>query len=111
MFASAFSPLILAASQTEVGLCVTAFLTAFFGQNIKVTNDALVQSKIDDYHRGRVFAVYDVVVNGAIVSGGLLAALLLPTSGLSRMVPLAVSAAYLLIAFIILRPTKFYATF
>ena len=110
MLASAFSPLILAVSQTEVGLCVTAFLTAFFGQNIKVTNDALVQSKIDDYHRGRVFAVYDVVVNGAIVSGGLLAALLLPTSGLSRVVPLAVSAAYLFIAFVVLRPAKFYAT-
>ena len=110
MLASAFSPLILAVSQTEIGLCVTAFLTAFFGQNIKVTNDALVQSKIDDYHRGRVFAVYDVVVNGAIVSGGLLAALLLPTSGLSRAVPLAVSAAYLFIAFVVLRPAKFYAT-
>ena len=111
MIASACSPLILAVSQTEIGLCVTAFLTAFFGQNIKVTNDALVQSKIDDYHRGRVFAVYDVVVNGAIVSGGLIAALLLPPSGLSRIVPLAVSAAYLLIAFIVLRPTKFYATY
>lgn len=110
MLGCAFSPFILAASQTEVGLCVTAFLAAFFGQNIKVTNDALVQSKIDDYHRGRVFAVYDVVVNGAIVSGGLLAALLLPTSGLSRVVPLAVSAAYLLIAMVVLRPTKFHAT-
>lgn len=110
MLASAFSPLILAVSQSEIGLCVTAFLTAFFGQNIKVTNDALVQSKIDDYHRGRVFAVYDVVVNGAIVGGGLLAALLLPASGLSRMVPLAVSAAYLFIAFVVLRPAKFYAT-
>ena len=111
MIASACSPLILAVSQTEIGLCVTAFLTAFFGQNIKVTNDALVQSKVDDYHRGRVFAVYDVVVNGAIVSGGLIAALLLPPSGLSRIVPLAVSAAYLLIAFIVLRPAKFYATY
>ena len=111
MIASACSPLILAAMQTEIGLCITAFLTAFFGQNIKVTNDALVQSKIDDYHRGRVFAVYDVVVNGAIVSGGLIAALLLPPSGLSRIVPLAVSVAYLLIAFIVLRPAKFYATY
>jgi hypothetical protein len=110
MLACAVSPLILAVSQNEIGLCVTAFLTAFFGQNIKVTNDALVQSKIDDYHRGRVFAVYDVVVNGAIVSGGLLAALLLPTSGLSRVVPLAVSAIYLFIAFVVLRPAKFYAT-
>jgi MFS family permease len=111
MIASACSPLILAVSQTEIGLSLTAFLTAFFGQNIKVTNDALVQSKVDDYHRGRVFAVYDVVVNGAIVSGGLIAALLLPPSGLSRIVPLAVSAAYLLIAFIVLRPAKFYATY
>jgi MFS family permease len=111
MIASACSPLILAAMQTEIGLSVTAFLTAFFGQNIKVTNDALVQSKVDDYHRGRVFAVYDVVVNGAIVSGGLIAALLLPPSGLSRIVPLAVSTAYLLIAFIVLRPAKFYATY
>jgi hypothetical protein len=54
--------------------------------------------------------VYDVVVNGAIVSGGLIAALLLPPSGLSRMVPLAVTAAYLMVAFITLRPAKFYAT-
>ena len=110
MLASAFSPLILAASQTEIALVVTAFFTAFFGQNIKVTNDALVQSKIDDYHRGRVFAVYDVVVNGAIVSGGLIAALLLPTSGVTPLVPLFVSGAYFVIAFVTLRPSKFYAT-
>jgi MFS family permease len=111
MLASACSPLALAVSQPEIALCSTAFLAAFFGQNVKVTNDALVQSKIDDYHRGRVFAVYDVVVNSAIVGGGLLAALLLPTSGLSRVVPLAVAAAYLLIAVVVLRPAKFHATF
>jgi ATP phosphoribosyltransferase regulatory subunit HisZ len=86
-------------------------LTSFFGQNIKVTNDALVQSKIDDYYRGRVFAVYDVVVNGAIVSGGLLAALLLPTSGVSAVVPLCVSLAYLLVALIVLRSTRFKAIY
>ena len=111
MLASACSPLVLAVFQTEIALCTTAFLAAFFGQNVKVTNDALVQSKIDDYHRGRVFAVYDVVVNSAIVGGGLIAALLLPTSGLSRVVPLVVAAAYLLIAVVLLRPAKFHATF
>ena len=111
MLASACSPLVLAVFQTEIALCLTAFLAAFFGQNVKVTNDALVQSKIDDYHRGRVFAVYDVVVNSAIVGGGLIAALLLPTSGLSRVVPLVVAAAYLLIALVLLRPAKFHATF
>ena len=111
MLASACSSLVLAVFQTEIALCTTAFLAAFFGQNVKVTNDALVQSKIDDYHRGRVFAVYDVVVNSAIVGGGLIAALLLPTSGLSRVVPLVVAAAYLLIAVVLLRPAKFHATF
>jgi MFS family permease len=111
MFASAASPLILAISQTTIALSITAFLTAFFGQNIKVTNDALVQSKIDDYYRGRVFAVYDVVVNGAIVSGGLIAALLLPPSGVSAIVPLCVSAAYLLVALVVLRPGRFKALY
>jgi hypothetical protein len=70
-----------------------------------------VQSKIDDYYRGRVFAVYDVVVNGAIVSGGLIAALLLPTSGLTPNVPLVVSGAYLLVAVSVLRAAKFKAIY
>jgi hypothetical protein len=97
----------LAASQTQIALIATAFLTSFFGQNLKVTNDALVQSKIDDYFRGRVFAVYDVLVNGAIVSGGIIAALLLPTSGISSTVPLCVSAAYLLVVIRLLRASVF----
>jgi MFS family permease len=111
MYASAISPVFLAIWQTEVALSVTAFLTAFCGQNIKVTNDALVQSKIDDYYRGRVFAVYDVVVNSAIVSGGLIAALLLPASGVTAKVPLFVMGSYLLVAIVVLRPSKFKATY
>ena len=107
MFSSSIAPLILALSQTQISLALTAFLTAFFGQNVKVTNDALVQSKIDDYFRGRVFALYDVLVNGAIVSGGLLAALLLPPSGISAIVPLFVTAAYLLVTTRLLRASVF----
>jgi len=107
LFLSALCPLILAVEQTQVTLIATAFLTALFGQNLKVTNDALVQSKIDDYFRGRVFAVYDVVVNSAIVSGGLLAALLLPPSGISSVVPLCVSTAYFLVAARLLRSSVF----
>ncbi len=108
MLLSAFGPLILVVSQTEVALALTGFFVALCGQNVKVTNDALVQSKIDDYYRGRVFAVYDVLVNGAIVSGGLIAALLLPTSGVTPWVPALVSAMYLLVALRLLRPKKFY---
>jgi len=101
-------PIFLVISQTEIALAFTGFFVALCGQNVKVTNDALVQSKIDDYYRGRVFAVYDVLVNGAIVSGGLIAALLLPTSGVTPWVPALVSASYLLVALRLLRPEKFF---
>ncbi len=100
-------PIILVFVQQPIPLYIVAFLGSFFGQSLKVTNDALVQSKIDDYFRGRVFAVYDVVVNGAIVSGALIAALILPASGISVLLPLMVSAFSLLIGVRVLRKSKF----
>ena len=108
LLVGAAGPIFLVVSQTEIALALTGFFVALCGQNVKVTNDALVQSKIDDYYRGRVFAVYDVLVNGAIVSGGLIAALMLPTSGVTPWVPALVSAIYLLVALRLLRPKKFY---
>ena len=100
-------PIILVFVQQPIPLYIVAFLGSFFGQSLKVTNDALVQSKIDDYFRGRVFAFYDVVVNGAIVSGALIAALILPASGISVLLPLMVSAFSLLIGVRVLRKSKF----
>jgi len=107
LFMSSVSCLVLAGAQSQVTLIITAFLVSFFGQNLKVTNDALVQSKIDDYFRGRVFAVYDVFVNIAIVSGGLIAALLLPKSGISVLVPVSVGGVYVLTVLRLLRRSVF----
>jgi len=107
MYLSVIGPLPLAIWGSETTLFLAAFLTSLFGQSFKVTNDALVQSKIDDYYRGRVFAVYDVLVNAAIVSGGLIAALLLSDSGQGWQVPTLVSAIYLLTAIRLLRRGKF----
>lgn len=109
MAGSATSPLFLAISFSPISLYCAAFLTSFFGQSLKVTNDALVQAKIDDIFRGRVFAVYDVLVNAAIVSGAVLAALALPTSGKAPLVPLAISLAYLATFVFVLRSSKFKA--
>lgn len=95
---SALGPAFLIITRTQTTLTLTAFFTALCGQSLKVTNDALVQSKIDDIYRGRVFSVYDVVVNGAIVTGGLVAAFLLPLSGDTVVVPLVVFALYLIAA-------------
>ena len=102
------SALFLVIERTPVLLALTAFLTSLFGQSLKVTNDALVQSKIDDFFRGRVFAVYDVVVNGAIVSFALIAAWLLPLSGDSALVPACIAIVWGLAAVIALRPKKFF---
>ncbi|CAB4777108.1 unannotated protein [freshwater metagenome] len=54
-----------------------------------------------------MFAVYDVVVNGAIVSGALIAALLVPASGKSFVVPALVSLVYITSAAWFLRPSRF----
>ena len=107
MYLSVLGPLPLAIWGTEITLFLAAFLTSLFGQSFKVTNDALVQSKIDDYYRGRVFAVYDVLVNAAIVSGGIIAALLLSDSGKGWQVPTLVSLIYLVTATRLLRSGKF----
>lgn len=90
-------------------LVITAFFVGLTGQAVKVTNDALVQSKIQDEYRGRVFAFYDVAVNGAIVIGAVVAALVLPHSGKSILLPIIIIFSYLLTSGYILRPTKFSA--
>ena len=108
MFAAAIGTLILVIDRNQILLCAAAFTTGLFGQSVKVTNDALVQSKISDEFRGRVFAVYDVVVNGSIVTFSIISALLLPQSGDSWFVPTLVAVTYLLIAGVVLRPQKFF---
>ena len=109
LMASTLGPLCILFVRTPFTLVCAAFLTALFGQSLKVTNDALVQSKIDDIYRGRVFSVYDVVVNGAIVSGAVIAALLLPNSGDTYVVPALVAAIYLTAGVRLLRGGVFFA--
>lgn len=103
------SLLIFASWQLQPLLIIAAFFVGLTGQAMKVTNDALVQSKIADQYRGRVFAFYDVAVNGLIVVGAVLAALALPTTGRSNFVPLGISATFALITWVLLRPAKFSA--
>ena len=107
--ASTLGPLFIVFSRTPLTLAIAAFVTALFGQSLKVTNDALVQSKIDDIYRGRVFSVYDVVVNGAIVSGAVIAALLLPNTGDSYLVPSIVAGIYFIAGARLLRGRVFFA--
>jgi MFS family permease len=93
----------------EFMMILTAFFVGGFGQSLKITNDALVQSKIADEFRGRIFAFYDVAVNGAIVSGAIISALVLPADGVSLAMPWLIALAYVLATFTLLRKSKFLA--
>lgn len=108
IIAAGVSSLLLVIDRNPALLFATAFFAALFGQSVKVTNDALVQSKIDDVFRGRVFAVYDVLVNGAIVLGALIAAWVLPIDGDSWAMPLIIAIAWALVGSVLLRPQKFF---
>lgn len=60
----------------------SAFL-GWTGQSVKVCGDSVLQQAIDDDHRGRVFAIYDMAVNVGLVSGIVLAASFLSPDGRS----------------------------
>lgn len=62
-------------------LLVGALSFGFAGQSVKVCSDTLVQRHIPDDHLGRVFALFDMIVNVCLVGGIVLIALVSPTSG------------------------------
>lgn len=55
----------------------------FAGQCTKIASDTVVQTTVDDSHRGRVFALYDMALNLGIVGGTAFGAATIPTSGQS----------------------------
>jgi len=107
MFACIPPLLIYAFSINEITMIGSAFFVGLCGQGIKVTNDALVQSKINDEFRGRVFAFYDVAVNAGIITGAIGAALLLPDNGATYLLPVLIAAAYLFAATVLMRRAIF----
>ena len=103
-------PLLIYAYQVnEFTMIGSAFLVGLCGQGIKVTNDALVQSKIKDEYRGRVFAFYDITVNAGIVAGAIGAALLLPDNGVTSILPIIIAIIYLFAALLLMKKSKFSA--
>jgi len=93
----------------EFLLITTAFFIGGFGQSLKITNDALVQSKIEDEFLGRTFAFYDVAVNAGIVFGAIIASLVLPADGVSLVLPWLIAVAFLVTGLGLLRSSRFSA--
>jgi MFS family permease len=74
---------------------LAGLLIGFVGQAMKICVDSTLQESVADDYRGRVFSVYDTLVNVTFVGALLGAALLLPPSGVSFPLLVAVGAGYL----------------
>ena len=64
----------------------------FAGQSVKVCSDTIVQRYVPDDHLGRVFSLFDMIVNVCLVAGITMMAIASPTSGQTPVVYAVVGA-------------------
>ncbi|MFZ8925313.1 MAG: MFS transporter, partial [Candidatus Nanopelagicales bacterium] len=64
-------------------LLIAALSLGFANQAAKVASDTLIQREIDDDYLGRVFSLFDVAVNVALVAGIVAVAFTSPESGIA----------------------------
>jgi MFS family permease len=95
---SAIFQLLPGAIYAKVPLMIAAFLLGLTAQNIKICVDTLVQAHVDDDVKGRVFVIYDMVFNVALVLAAVVGAVILPTNGKSVPILLVLAAGYLVVA-------------
>jgi MFS family permease len=92
---AAVSQAALTISVARPVMLAAALLLGLGAQGAKIAVDTIVQGDTADGYRGRAFALYDVLYNGAFVSAAALAALALPDTGHSPAVFAALTGCYL----------------
>jgi MFS family permease len=98
LLASALFQLVPGSIYERVTLMVAAFLLGLTAQAIKICVDTLVQAHVADEFKGRVFVIYDVIFNVALVVASVIAAIILPDNGKSVMILIIMAICYLLIS-------------
>ena len=84
----------LGPAYTHPALVTAGLLLGICAQAAKICVDTLLQESVDDEFRGRVFSVYDTMVNVSFAAAGGVAAVVLPDDGRSLGVLLTVAAGY-----------------
>lgn len=92
---SAFFQLLPGAIYTQITLLVAALLLGITAQSVKICVDTLVQAHVDDDMKGRVFVLYDMIFNVALVLAAGIGALILPTDGKSVLILVVLAVVYL----------------
>ncbi len=98
LVASAIFQIFPGAFYTKITLGIAAFLLGLTAQNIKICVDTLVQAHVADEFKGRVFIVYDMIFNVALVLAATIGAIILPVNGVSVPILVVLAIGYLLVA-------------
>ena len=94
LLASAVIEIVCGLPFTKPALLLAALLLAFTSQCIKISVDTVIQRDTPDAFRGRIFALYDMLFNVALVLAATLTAVVLPEDGRSAASVLVLAAAW-----------------
>ena len=97
LLGSAVFQLMPGAIYARATIMVAAFLLGLTAQGIKICVDTVVQAHVADGFKGRVFVIYDIIFNVALVAAAVIAAVILPASGKSVPILIIMAICYLLI--------------
>jgi Major Facilitator Superfamily len=87
-------------------IVLAGLVLGFLSQGVKICVDTTLQETVEDDFRGRVFSVYDTLFNEAFEVALVLAAFVLPASGISYPMLVGVGAGYVLIGLNYARATR-----
>ncbi|MDO5677955.1 MAG: MFS transporter [Propionibacteriaceae bacterium] len=96
----ALNSVVIASSTSKPVIFVTSFFVGLAVQSFKICVDTIVQAHVDEQFKGRAFTFYDMLFNGAFVTAGVLAAFVLPPSGLSAAAFIGIGLGYVACALI-----------
>ncbi|MDX6218052.1 MAG: hypothetical protein QOG99_3636 [Frankiales bacterium] len=94
LLAAAVASAGLGPAYTHPALVTAALLLGICSQAAKISVDTLLQESVDDAFRGRVFSLYDTVVNISFAAAAGVAAVVLPDDGRSIAVLLTIAGGY-----------------
>ncbi len=102
----AASQALLVVTVARPAMLLGSALLGLTAQGAKIAVDTIVQRDTADEYRGRAFAFYDVLYNGAFVGAAALAAVALPDTGWSRATFAALALVYVVLALLFRRASR-----
>jgi MFS family permease len=82
----------------QASFLVISLVLGLVAQSVAICSTTIIQQRMDDSFRGRVFALYDMLFNVPFVIGAVVAAEIIPDDGKSYLLIAVASAGYLLAA-------------